>query len=58
MGDDPTAKNQSVLHNDVNIGLLDDVVITRDYMLNGNVAIAQPKFGFREIGRASCRERV
>ena len=47
MGDDPTAKNQSVLHNDVNIGLLDDVVITRDYMLNGNVAIAQPKFGFR-----------
>ena len=47
MGHDPTSKNQSQLQDDADIGLLDDVVITRDYMLDGTVAIAQPKSGFR-----------
>ena len=47
MGDDPTSKNQSQLQDDADSGLFDDVVITNDYMLDGTVAIAQPKFGFR-----------
>ncbi len=47
MGRDPTYKNQAQSHGDADIGLFDDVVITRDYMLGGTVAIAQPKFGFR-----------
>ena len=47
MGHDPTSKNQSQLQDDPDSGLLDDVVITRDSMLDGTVAIAQPKSGFR-----------
>ena len=47
MGQDPTSKNQSQLQNYVDSGLLDYVDITRDYMLGGTVAIAQPKSGFR-----------
>ena len=47
MGHDPTSKNQSQLQDDADSGLLDDVVITRDSMLDGTVAIAQPKSGFR-----------
>ena len=39
MGHDPTSKSQSQLQ--------DDVVITRDHMLDGAVTIAQPKSGFR-----------
>ena len=35
------------LQDNANTGLLDDVVITRDCMLDGTVAIAQPKSGFR-----------
>ena len=47
MGHDPTSKNHSKLRAGADSRLLDDVVITRDCMLNGNVAIAQPKSGFR-----------
>ena len=47
MGDDPTSKNQTQLRGGADSGLLDDVVITRDCMLDGAVAIAQPKSGFR-----------
>ena len=47
MGHDPTSKNQSRPQDDADSGLLDDVAITRDYLLGGTVAIAQPKSGFR-----------
>ena len=47
MGYDPTSENQSNPQGDMDNGLLDDVVITRDHMLDGAVAIAQPKSGFR-----------
>ena len=47
MGHDPTSKNKTQLQDDADSGLLDDVVITRDSMLGGTVAIAQPKSGFR-----------
>ena len=44
---DPTTKNQSQLQDDADSGLLDDLFITRDSMLDRTVAIAQPKSGFR-----------
>jgi tRNA1(Val) A37 N6-methylase TrmN6 len=47
MGYNPTSKNESQLQDDADRGLLDDVVVTRDHMLGGSVAITQPKFGFR-----------
>ena len=47
MGYDAISKNQSHPRDDGDSGLLDDVVITRDHMLDGAVAIAQPKSGFR-----------
>ncbi len=47
MGHEPTSKNKIQLQDDADSGLLDDVVITRDCMLDGSVAIAQPKSGFR-----------
>ena len=47
MGHEPTTKNQNQLQDNVDSGLLDDVTITRDFMLDGTVAIAQPRSGFR-----------
>ena len=47
MGYDPTSKNKDQLHDNVDSGSLDNVVITRDHILGGTVAIAQPKSGFR-----------
>ena len=47
MGHDPKSKNQGQLQDNANTGLLDDVVITRDYMLDSTVALEQPKSGFR-----------
>ena len=47
MGYDSRSKNQGQLRDDRDMELLNDVVITRDYMLDGAVAIAQPKSGFR-----------
>ncbi|MFL2845802.1 MAG: tRNA1(Val) (adenine(37)-N6)-methyltransferase [Candidatus Puniceispirillaceae bacterium] len=47
MGYDPTSKKHSQRQDDADSGSLEDVVITRDYILDGAVAIAQPKSGFR-----------
>ena len=47
MSYDPKSKNQSKLQDDADSRLLDDVIITHDCMLDGTVAIAQPKSGFR-----------
>mgnify|MGYP001259910479 FL=1 len=47
MSYDPTSKNHSQPLDDADSACLDDVVVTRDSMLGGTVAIAQPKSGFR-----------
>ena len=47
MGYDPTSKNQCQPLDNADGVCLTDVVVTRDSMLGGTVAIAQPKSGFR-----------